>query len=80
MWRTNVVVDKMKKIAILSLACQDSREGDIYEKILERVNFSLMLENYEPYAFFFSQKLSLPGVLTTVLPGLIAQFYPLISS
>jgi hypothetical protein len=69
MWMTNVIIDRMKTTVLHVGSSGHPKLGDINLPEEEKVLFPIVIERCQLYAFLYFRKVSLPGVLATILPG-----------
>ncbi|CAF1984241.1 unnamed protein product [Rotaria magnacalcarata] len=66
---TNQIVDNMKKTITVVQVVDE-------EPIIDVITMSLIVESCEPYASLFTIKPSLPGIIITILSGIVPLIMP----
>jgi hypothetical protein len=74
MWLTNKIIDEMKKTALLKMSLERQNTTD------DVASFKILIEHYDPYSSLFTKKTYLPGIIITILPGLVSLALPFIKS
>jgi hypothetical protein len=69
MWKTNVIIDRMKETVLLVGSSGHPRIRNINLQDRDKALFALAVERCRLYAFLYYRKVSLPGVLVATLPG-----------